>query len=101
MENKECTKCGEVKALDRFSRLAHGKDGRRGQCKACDKAYSQKVNKRIPVDSAKYEINQQTMRNHMFLHFGFWEPQRGSMERMQDRRDIRKYYKEEQTDKKQ
>lgn len=32
---KRCTKCGETKALDLFSRNPDGRDGRQSQCKAC------------------------------------------------------------------
>lgn len=32
---KPCTKCGEVKPLEQFSRAKAGRYGRRGECKAC------------------------------------------------------------------
>lgn len=32
---KPCTKCGAVKPLSDFYRNSHGRDGRRGDCKAC------------------------------------------------------------------
>ena len=38
---KKCGKCGEVKSVDEFSKDASKKDGKKNQCKACDKAYRQ------------------------------------------------------------
>ncbi len=38
---KKCRKCGEVKSVDEFSKDASKKDGKKNQCKACDKAYRQ------------------------------------------------------------
>lgn len=36
MNTKTCSKCGEAKPLDRFSRRAAMKDGLKSQCKDCD-----------------------------------------------------------------
>ena len=36
------------------------------------------------------------MMNHMYIHFGWWESKITAVERDQQRRDVRKYYKEEQ-----
>lgn len=36
---KTCTKCGEAKALDAFSREARAKDGLRSRCRTCDAGY--------------------------------------------------------------
>lgn len=36
---KRCTKCGEEKPLEMFSRHKQGKDGLRAQCKACERVY--------------------------------------------------------------
>ena len=40
MNVKTCTKCGEAKALDEFSRDASRKDGRGARCRVCDRAKS-------------------------------------------------------------
>ena len=42
MENKRCTKCGEVKELSEFNKRKGAKDGFYGHCKACKKIYSEK-----------------------------------------------------------
>lgn len=44
----------------------------------------------------EYKITAETMRNHMYLHFGFWESRITAIERDQQRRDVIKYYKTEQ-----
>lgn len=31
----------------------------------------------------------------MYIHFGWWEPQRTALERHQHQMDVKKYYKEE------
>lgn len=36
MAEKRCSRCGEVKALEDFNRLASTKDGRRHRCRACE-----------------------------------------------------------------
>lgn len=36
---KTCTKCGETKPLDHYSKSSIHKDGRRPSCKSCDAAY--------------------------------------------------------------
>lgn len=36
---KRCSKCGETKPLDQFSRDKRTKDGRRSNCKGCQRAY--------------------------------------------------------------
>lgn len=35
---KRCSKCGQVKFLDQFSRKRHSRDGRRSACKECHKS---------------------------------------------------------------
>ena len=39
------------------------------------------------------------MMNHMYIHFGWWESKMTAVERDQQRRDVRKYYKPEQKNK--
>ena len=82
--------------MNEFNKLIRGKGGRRAQCKTCDHQYRKQRGLQIPQTTAKYELNQQTMMNHMFIHFGWWESSRTSVERDQSQRDVRKYYKEEQ-----
>jgi hypothetical protein len=53
----------------------------------------------IPQEGVEYVLNKQTMMNHMYIHFGWWESKMTSIERDQQRRDVRKYYKPEQKDK--
>jgi len=44
---KKCSKCGEVKRLDEFSKDARKKDGKQYQCKACNKAYKQENKEKV------------------------------------------------------
>jgi len=39
LQSKACTKCGEVKTLDGFSKRKASKDGCQSECKACVKKY--------------------------------------------------------------
>ena len=36
---KKCTRCGQTKALEKFNRNRRAKDGRRPNCKACQRGY--------------------------------------------------------------
>jgi hypothetical protein len=42
IKTKRCTKCGIVKPLSEFSNQKSRKDGKKTQCKACDKIYNDK-----------------------------------------------------------
>lgn len=42
MKEKECTKCGEKKTLDKFHRQKRGKYGRRADCAMCSSSYGRK-----------------------------------------------------------
>lgn len=42
MPSKPCSKCGEVKDYELFSKQASTKSGRASQCKVCQSAYSKK-----------------------------------------------------------
>ena len=44
MEIKKCSKCGETKGLDCFSKNSTKKDGLQNQCKTCNSVYGQ-INK--------------------------------------------------------
>jgi hypothetical protein len=40
METKKCTKCGEIKPLEQFSKSVKTKDGKQHKCKQCHSQYS-------------------------------------------------------------
>lgn len=44
---KQCNKCRERKSLDQFGKDAAAKDGKRNQCKVCDKLYRQREDVRL------------------------------------------------------
>jgi hypothetical protein len=85
--------------LKHFARLTDTKSGYRPKCKTCSKQYKRERGLHIPQASEKYVVDKYTMRNHMFIHFGFWESKMTQVERDQNNRDLRKYYKPEQKDK--
>ena len=39
MDGKKCTKCGEVKPLDEFSKNSRNNDGLNYRCRECDAVY--------------------------------------------------------------
>lgn len=97
--HKICTKCKTERPVEQYNKLIRGRGGRRAQCKHCDKRYSEQRGLNIPQEGGEYKLNKQTMMNHMFIHFGWWESKMTAVERDQQRRDVRKYYKPEQKDK--
>lgn len=52
MDTKVCTKCGESKAVDKFSKQSSNKDGRAYHCKDCRAAYNKTWFKLNPTDKA-------------------------------------------------
>lgn len=82
--------------MDQFNKLIRGRGGRRAQCKHCDRQYSEQRGLKVPQEPSEYKLTKQTMMNHMYIHFGWWESKMTAIERDQQRRDLRKYYKEEQ-----
>jgi 5-methylcytosine-specific restriction endonuclease McrA len=55
---KRCSKCGEVKPLDAFSRDKKGQDGRCAHCKACNAAYrAATVERRAEYQREYYAAN--------------------------------------------
>ena len=54
MENKRCTKCGEVKELSEFYKRKGTKDGFFGHCKACVKIHNAKRQKENPEKAREY-----------------------------------------------
>lgn len=95
LKTKVCSKCEKEKPLDEFNKLIRGKGGRRAQCKTCDHQYRKQRGLQIPQTTAKYQLTKQTMMNHMYIHFGWWESRMTNIERDQSKRDVKKYYKEE------
>lgn len=51
---KRCTKCGEIKPLEEFSKNKNMKDGRQGNCKSCYKAYCAANREAIRIRSQAY-----------------------------------------------
>jgi len=54
-KEKKCTKCGEVKGLECFSKDKQKRDGFRVKCKSCIKEYSRKYYQERPDVCAKRE----------------------------------------------
>ena len=54
-DTKVCAGCDELKPLDEFSRLKHGRKGRQGRCKPCTAVYSQRSNERPEAKQRKRE----------------------------------------------
>lgn len=52
---KKCTKCGEVKRLEEFSKCKTKKDGRASHCKACRKQYYQDNREKLRQLNKQYE----------------------------------------------
>ena len=69
---RKCSQCGKYKPKEGFAKLDHGKDGVRAQCKDCDRKYRNK-RKRLPMpkEGDEYRIDETTVRNYFYLHFGF------------------------------
>ena len=95
LEQRKCTRCGKIKPLNHFARYVKVKNKYRSQCKKCTKDHRASRGLTIPRENTPYQLTQQTMRNHMYIHFGWWEPQRTALERHQHQMDVKKYYKEE------
>ena len=71
---RKCKKCDEIKEITEFSRLSHARDGRRSQCIECDKKYQREYRSartKTPAEDEEYLLNDETMRNHFYIHFGF------------------------------
>ena len=95
LKAKVCSKCKKQKPIEQFSKLARGHNGRRAQCKRCDHDYQAQRGLKIPQEGGTYKLTLQTMMNHMYIHFGWWESTKTSVERDQSQRDVKKYYKQE------
>ena len=71
---RKCSQCGKYKPKDGFNKMPRGKDGRRSQCKDCDRKYRNKRKRSpMPKEGEEYRIDSTTLRNHFYLHFGFTE----------------------------
>lgn len=55
-EQKQCTKCGEWKALDAFCKHKDRKGGLRYQCKDCDREYRQANKEKIAVYKREHRL---------------------------------------------
>jgi 5-methylcytosine-specific restriction endonuclease McrA len=65
MSVKACSKCGEVKPLDGFSKARRRKDGLQAYCKACNKAYYESHKEKILVGKQTYrQANNEKVRAH-------------------------------------
>lgn len=72
MSQKPCNKCGKTKDLSEFYAMGHGKNGVKGHCRQCEKEYRESRKKDpMPKEGDAYVVNNTTMRNHFYLHFGF------------------------------
>lgn len=94
---KKCKKCTAIKEITHFGRLSHGRNGRRSQCLECDKRYQRQYRSnraKTPAEGHDYELTQETMKNHFYIHFGF-----NILDRENWRYDYQKYYKEPLIDK--
>ena len=54
MESKKCTKCGEVKQIECFSKCKPNKDGYQYRCKSCIKQYREENKERISERSKQW-----------------------------------------------
>ena len=79
MKTKTCTKCGEVKALDEFSKR---REGLRAACKSC-----------ISIQSSEYrELNREKIRNLMKIHNAKNKIKKAEFARRDNALHPRKYY---------
>lgn len=56
MSGKRCPGCGEVKAVEAFSRNKSKKDGLKSQCKDCDRRYREKNHEAIREYNHRYRV---------------------------------------------
>lgn len=87
---RKCKKCQEIKEVTEFGKLSHGRDGLRSQCLECDKKYQNAYRRAkavLPKEGEAYQLTRETMRNHMYIHFGF-----DTQDKENWRLDYTKYY---------
>jgi len=53
IETKECSKCGEIKTIEQFSKNRSKKDGLQIECKTCRRKYMRKYNKTESAQQSK------------------------------------------------
>ena len=82
---KQCTKCGEAKALDAFYAQKSGKYGRQSICKDCNREYREENKERLSEYDRKYrEENKEQIAEYQYRY---------SQENKEKRRNnIRRYY---------
>ena len=56
MSEKECTKCGEVKAFSEFGKLNRSKDGFRSECNCCRKRYNNENKEKIKASRRRHYL---------------------------------------------
>lgn len=54
---KNCTKCGEIKAVSEFSKDASKRDGLQSKCKACEAAYRATIADKTNCYNAAYRAS--------------------------------------------
>ena len=65
METKKCSKCGEVKELGEFHKMAASRDGHRPVCKSCSKKYRQENKEKIKQQNKQYyQENKEKMKQY-------------------------------------
>ena len=66
IREKECTGCGELKGLEKFSKQKRGKCGRDSKCKECNKAYREDNKERAKAHAKAYrEANKEKSKDRM------------------------------------
>lgn len=85
---KKCTKCGEVKPLDEFSRKADAKDGKHPICKACDASRrrlqrEQNIERERRRDLARYPARRDEKRAY---NAGYYESKKARIKAAVDAR---------------
>lgn len=67
---KRCTKCGEFKTREEFSRNKNAKDGLQNQCKACNRGYAIANKERISERARKYRAaNKERQAEYSRAHY--------------------------------
>jgi hypothetical protein len=94
---RKCKKCDVIKEVTQFGKLSHGRNGLRSQCLDCDKKYQREYRSaraKTPKEDEEYLLNNETMRNHFYIHFGFTIHDKENW-----RYDYTKYYEKPLVDK--
>ena len=69
MQEKQCTKCNEIKPLQEFNKKAAAKDGLQYQCRECHKKYCQKNKERIALKAKQWRAdNKEKIRDYQLAY---------------------------------